>query len=93
MTGHRYPLRLVVDGETFVVGRRGTRTFDYDWVSGPNAGYGYSETSWLPREQGGPPPVSDGTDAERTLEQHEQSIRDFLSMIDPETGFIGDDDE
>ena len=92
MTGHRYPLRLVGDGETFVVSRRGRRTFDYDWVSGPNAGYGYSETSMVPRDRGGSPPVSDAHPTERTPEQHEESIRDFLSMIDPETGYIGDDE-
>jgi len=25
------------------------------------------------------------------VEQHERNIRDFLSMIDPKTGYIGDD--
>ena len=72
----RYPIRVEVDGEQFVVekapGQAGT--FHYAWVSGPNPGYGFSSA----RSDG--QPFSDA--------DIEQSIRDFLAMVDPETGYI-----
>jgi hypothetical protein len=48
---------------------------DYDWVSGPNEGYGF------------------GSSADPALpeEQHRESIRTFLGMIDPATGYIAED--
>jgi hypothetical protein len=48
---------------------------DYDWISGPNKDYGFSS--------------SGGQDMPE--EWHRESIRNFLSMIDPETGYIADD--
>ena len=48
---------------------------DYDWISGRNEGYGFSS--------------SGGTDFSR--EAHEESIRAFLGMIDPATGYIAED--
>lgn len=63
---------LEVDGETFAVHSRGSG-FDYDWISGPNKGYGFGS--------------SGGTDSR---EAHEESIRAFLGMIDPATGYIAD---
>lgn len=65
---------LQVDGETFSVRSRGD-SMDYDWISGPNAGYGFSS--------------SGGTDDSR--EAHEESIRGLLGMIDPATGYIAED--
>jgi hypothetical protein len=47
----------------------------YDWLSGPNQGYGFG-SSRTPN---------------RPVEEHRQSIRVFLSMINPDTGYIGDD--
>ncbi len=53
----------------------GTGGTNYDWLSGPNKGYGFA---------------SSGT-PNRSVEEHEESIRVFLAMIDPNTGYIGDD--
>ena len=73
--GHgRLLYTLQVDGETFTVRSRGD-SIDYDWISGPNEGYGFSSS-------GG---IYDSREA------HEESIRGFLGMIDPATGFIADD--
>jgi hypothetical protein len=47
----------------------------YDWLSGPNKGYRFA---------------SSGTPS-RSMEEHRESIRTFLAMIDPNTGYIGDD--
>ena len=47
----------------------------YGWLSGPNKGYGFA---------------SSGTPS-RSMEEHRESIRTFLAMIDPDTGYIGDD--
>jgi hypothetical protein len=65
---------LVVDGERFAIRRAGDGTA-YDWLSGPNKGYGFAS--------GGAP--------NRPVEEHRESIRVFLAMIDPNTGFIRDD--
>ena len=67
---------LDVDGERFAVrqaawGQGGTA---YDWLSGPNEGYGFG---------------SSGT-PDRPVEEHREEIRAFLAMIDPDTGYIGD---
>jgi hypothetical protein len=66
---------LEVDGEVFVLrpdGRRGTH---YEWVSGPNQGYGFT--------------VSPTTNA--SLDAHRENIRGFLSQVDPATGYIEDE--
>jgi hypothetical protein len=65
---------LDVDGERFAIRRDGDGTA-YDWLSGPNKGYGFAS--------GGTP--------NRSVDEHRQSIRVFLAMIDPNTGYIGDD--
>lgn len=67
-------LSLEVDGEQFAV-REAAGGWAYDWVSGPNEGYGFATSG----------PVGDG------LEEHQRAIRSFLSMIDPATGYIGDE--
>jgi hypothetical protein len=66
---------LDVDGERFAVRRAGDGGTAYDWLSGPNTGYGFG---------------SSGT-PNRPVEEHRESIRVFLGMIDPNTGYIGDD--
>jgi hypothetical protein len=64
---------LDVDGEQFAVRRAGDGGTAYDWLSGPNKGYGFG---------------SSGT-PNRSVEEHRESIRAFLAMIDPDTGYIG----
>ena len=66
---------LDVDGERFAIRRAGDGGTACDWLSGPNKGYGFGSS--------GPP--------NRSLEEHRESIRAFLAMIDPDTGYIGDD--
>ena len=68
-------LTVHVDGEVFAL-RSDTRGgTHYDWVSGPNPGYGFtmSPTADLPEHD------------------HRENIRSFLAQIDPETGYIADD--
>ncbi len=66
---------LDVDGERFAIRRTAEGGTAYDWLSGPNEGYGFG---------------SSGT-PNRPMEEHMESIRIFLAMIDPNTGYIGDD--
>ena len=64
-----------VDGEQFAIRRTGDGGTAYDWLSGPNKSYGFG---------------SSGT-PNRPVEEHRDSIRGFLAMIDPNTGYIADD--
>jgi len=66
---------LDVDGQRFAVRELGDGGTAYDWLSGPNKGYGFA---------------SSGT-PNRSAEEHQEHIRVFLAMIDPSTGYIGDD--
>lgn len=71
---------LEVDGEQFDVrlvvdAATGYADTGYTWLSGPDEGYGFGV--------GGPPNPS--------LEDHRQRIREFLAMVDPNTGYIEDD--
>jgi hypothetical protein len=66
---------LVVDGERFAIRRAGDGGTAYDWLSGPDKDYGFG---------------SSGT-PDRPVGEHRESIRVFLAMIDPNTGYIGDD--
>jgi hypothetical protein len=66
---------LDVDGERFAIRRAGDDGTAYDWLSGRNEGYGFASS-------GSP---------NRPMEKHRESIRVFLAMIDPNTGYIGDD--
>ncbi len=84
------PLILTVDGQTFTVTER-DGGHDYNWDTGPNPGYGFSEsapqTAQISTDDATkvrpPPPLPTGT-----LGHYRSSIRDFLSMIDPTTGYI-----
>ena len=67
-------LTIEVDGEAFEFrpdGRGGTH---YDWLGGPNDGYGFTISP------------TEGC----SLDDHRGFIRNFLDQIDPATGFIGD---
>jgi hypothetical protein len=66
---------LDVGGERFAIRRAGDGGTAYDWLSGPNRGYGFA---------------SSGT-PNRSVEDHREHIRGFLAMIDPNTGYIRDD--
>ena len=66
---------LDVDGERFALRRAADGGTAYDWVSGPNEGYGFGSSGI----------------ADQSVEEHRDSIRAFLAMIDPDTGYIGDD--
>jgi hypothetical protein len=65
---------LEVDGEVFELRPDGFGGTHYNWITGPNPGYGFSTS-----------PTPD------LFEQHRASIRNFLSMVDPATGYIEDD--
>ena len=68
-------LTLDVDGERFAIRQAEDGGTSYDWLSGPNEGYGFG-SSERPNQ---------------SVEEHRESIRAFLAMIDPNTGYIGDD--
>lgn len=67
---------LEVDGQLFAVRRaHDGRGTDYDWVNGPNKDYGFGSSA----------------NADQPVEEHRKNIRNFLSMIDPVTGYIAED--
>jgi len=75
------PIRLTVDGELFEVCERAgvPGQYDFDWLSGPNRHYGFTSKR------------SDGSAESR--DELKDDIRNFLAMIDPETGYISDDED
>jgi hypothetical protein len=75
--GRPGPVLFTIDvaGERFAIRQAGDGGTIYDWVSGPNKGYGFA---------------SSGT-PNRSLEEHRESICVFLAMIDPHTGYIRDE--
>jgi hypothetical protein len=66
---------LDVDGERFAIRQGADGGTDYDWLSGPNKDYGFSSSA-APN---------------RPVDEHRESIRVFLAMIDPNSGYIEDD--
>ncbi|HET9021506.1 MAG TPA: hypothetical protein VFN34_06445 [Ornithinibacter sp.] len=74
-----YDRILTVDGQQFHVRQRPPRgplvEYDYDWLSGPNAGYGFGLSG----------PFECGAD------EHAARIREFLAGIDPTTGYLAED--
>jgi hypothetical protein len=68
-------LTLEVDGEMFALRPNEFGGTDYAWHSGPNPGYGF-----------GASPTSG-----LSLDEHIENIRGFLAVVDPTTGYIGDD--
>jgi hypothetical protein len=79
-------MRISCDGETFELRPERSGGTHYTWLSGPNLGYGFTTS-----------PVMEGTGVAMSLRddldvgQHQTNIRNFLSMIDPETGYIEED--
>ena len=67
-------LTLEVDGEMFSLRQDESDGNAYPWLSGPNPGYGFSSAS------------ADGLPS--SLDDHEEAIRNFLSHVDPDTGYI-----
>lgn len=72
------PYETIVEGEVWVVRQRINEpgAYEFKWVSGPNENYGF--TSW----------TNDGSAL--TTAELDESIRDFLSAIDPATGYLPD---
>jgi hypothetical protein len=70
------PTRVDVDGELFDVTAERDRPgqYHFEWLSGPNPGYGFAVGT------------SDGR--EMSSDDIEDAIRDFLAGVDPETGYI-----
>ncbi|NMM92434.1 hypothetical protein B2J88_50795 [Rhodococcus sp. SRB_17] len=76
------PFTLTVDGELFTVTLRPDGGEDFTWETGPNEGYGFG---------GGPVHAAGDPSAEPpllTLRFHRRAISDFLSSINPETGYL-----
>ncbi len=66
---------LDVDGETFHVRRSRQGGTEYEWVSGPNRDYGFGSSE----------------SPDQPKEAHIDSVRRFLRMIDPATGYIAEE--
>lgn len=73
------PLTIVIDGEELAVRRRRPGIYDYDWVNHRHGGYGFFSAT------------NDRSAIKRGAD-HVDAIRDFLEQVDPETGFLEDDD-
>jgi hypothetical protein len=69
------PVRVVVDGESFVVVRDGN-TIHFTWVSGPNESYGFS--------------VGGSGAMGFTDNEVRSAICAFLAEIDPHTGYLAE---
>lgn len=70
-------MRVEVDGEVFEVvagGPGNPGAYHYTWMSGRDPDYGFT-AAWSDRRT-------------PTVSEHEESIRDFLSHIDPGTGYM-----
>ncbi|WP_106685764.1 hypothetical protein [Streptomyces violaceusniger] len=67
---------LTVDGEKFDVAERPDEpgTYDFTWLTGPNPDYGFTTRVH-------------GADSLST-QQLEDSAREFLGQVDPDTGYI-----
>jgi hypothetical protein len=70
------PTRVEVDGHVFDVAASRNRPgqYHFDWVSGPNSGYGFSVGT------------SDGREMNNA--ETEAAIRGFLAQVDPKTGYL-----
>jgi hypothetical protein len=66
---------IEVDGERFAAYQSAPGKWGYDWLTGPNRGYGFGASG---------PPVQD-------LDEHRERLRMFLRDIDPATGFLRDE--
>lgn len=70
------PWRMAVDGEEFEVSQpdNAPGTYHFTWLTGPDPQYGFGLSTHPP--------------AQADQAQLVDSIRDFLSQVDPETGHI-----
>lgn len=69
---------LEVGGQVFRVTQRPDgKSYDYEWLNGKNPGYGFTATM-----SSGDQPVPH--------RRHERAIVDFLSSIDPSTGYVAE---
>jgi hypothetical protein len=68
---------LEVDGERFALRPDKQGGTHYTWLSGPNPGYGFSQS---------PTP-------NMSRDEHRENIRSFLAQVDPSTGYIEDGGE
>jgi hypothetical protein len=84
-----YPLRVEVDGESFLIEHDLSQegVYHYDWVSGPNSGYGFSTAFAVLDES----TRKVSYDRQPTLAEHLDGIHDFLEQVDPDTGYIEDE--
>lgn len=64
---------LIVDGETFEV-QKFEKRYEYKWTSGRAPDYGFTSVLSM--------------DVELTETQMKESIREFLSNVDPDTGYL-----
>jgi hypothetical protein len=69
-------IRIEVDGQAFEVVAHADRAgqYHFTWLSGPNPDYGFTSAS------------SDGSSM--STGDLEDAIRNFISQVDPETGYI-----
>lgn len=80
--------RVTVDGEIFDVHLREDRSaYDFEWVSGPNPGYGFTigQASESAPDGHPAPPIAAMDDL-----WIRAKIRSFLGSIDPTTGYMAD---
>ena len=68
-------LTLHVDSEVFTLRAAEHGGTHYDWVSGPNPGYGFTCSA--------PPDVPEA--------EHRDAVRSFLAQVDPRTGYLAED--
>jgi hypothetical protein len=68
--------RFTVNGHGWLVEQRADTPgcYDFDWLTAPNPGYGFTSTS------------SDGSPLDET--QMTVAIAEFLAEVNPETGFL-----
>lgn len=83
------PVDLVVDGELFQVTVHADGGYSSTWTSGPNPGYGFGSSgprvAW--QSDDGLPPAPLPLPLP-TIRDHRESIREFLSNINPENGYL-----
>jgi hypothetical protein len=79
-------MRRSCDGETFELRPERSGGTHCTRLSGPNPGYGFT-TSPIIEVTG----VTTSSREKPDIEQHRTSIRNSLSMIDPESGYIEGD--
>ena len=67
-----FRFNIEVDGEQFAAYQYAPGGWNYEWLTGPNRGYGFGSF--------GPPT--------RSIEEHRERLRLFLRDIDPTTGYL-----